>query len=152
MIAGFHQINLDAKGRLALPTAHRAHVQEGCQNKLVVTISLRDPCLFVYPFHVFKEVERTLLQLSSTDRLELTVKQMILAHASHVEVDGSGRILIPAGLRDHASLQKHLCVYWEGNKYCIWDNDRWLQHKKDSISSLQENFEGMSETIRGLSL
>lgn len=152
MITGFHKINLDAKGRLALPTAHRSLLQEECQNKLVVTISLRDPCLVLYPLHAFKEVERQLMQLSSTDRLELTIKQMILAHASHVEVDGSGRVLVPAGLREHAKLQKHLSVYWEGNKYCIWDNEHWLKHTQASIVNLQENLDEVSDTIHRLRL
>lgn len=137
---------------MALPTAHREALHEFCQSKLVMTISLQDPCLSLYPSSVFKDIEKQLLQLSSTDRMELTTKQMILAHATNLELDANGRILVSPALRSHANLKKQVCVFWEGNKYSIWDNDAWQLHKTASLEDYRSNLESVSPALRNLSL
>ncbi len=48
MFRGLHNINLDAKGRLAVPTRYRQNLQDDCDGKLIVTIDTEQHCLLLY--------------------------------------------------------------------------------------------------------
>jgi MraZ protein len=117
---------LDNKGRLAVPTKYRERLQESCAGRLVVTIDL-DRCLLVYPLPVWDEVEQKLIQLSSTNRQARGLKRLLLGHAEECALDGQGRILIPAPLREFAQLDKQVVLVGQGNKFELWDEPRWYQ-------------------------
>ncbi|MEJ2552671.1 MAG: cell division/cell wall cluster transcriptional repressor MraZ, partial [Gammaproteobacteria bacterium] len=64
MFRGVNPLNLDAKGRMAMPTKYRDRLREICGGKLVLTVD-RDRCLLVYPLPEWEEIERKLVKLPS---------------------------------------------------------------------------------------
>ena len=60
MFRGANAINLDAKGRLAMPARYRDRLLASCDGQLVVTIALEDRCLWIYPLHEWEAVEAKL--------------------------------------------------------------------------------------------
>ena len=52
MFRGEYSLTLDAKGRLAIPSRYRERLVEDCSGKLIVTISLLERCLVVYPLPI----------------------------------------------------------------------------------------------------
>ncbi len=126
MFRGINPLALDNKGRLAVPTKYRERLQESCAGHLVVTID-RDRCLLVYPLPVWEEVEQKLIQLSSTNRQARGLKRLLLGHAEECALDGQGRILIPAPLREFAHLDKQVVLVGQGNKFELWDEPTWHQ-------------------------
>lgn len=126
MIRGAHTLNLDSKNRLAIPSRYRESMVDGCAGKLVVTVNnTNEPCLWLYPLPEWEKVERSIVALSDFDRNHQKLKRFMLGHANDVEMDGSGRILIPAPLREFARLTKAAMFVGQGNKYEIWAEELW---------------------------
>ncbi len=124
MLRGVNAINLDAKGRMAMPTRYREQLQESCEGQMVVTVD-RDRHLLLYPLPDWERVERKLLELPSFNKQARRLQRLLMGHATEVEFDGSGRILLPPLLREFAGIEKHIVMIGQGNKFEIWDEARW---------------------------
>ena len=57
MFRGVTILNLDAKGRMAVPTKYRERLQSSVESQLVVTLDMSDPCLLIYPMAEWEEIE-----------------------------------------------------------------------------------------------
>jgi len=147
---GVSEINLDDKGRLAIPTKYRAELAECCESQLVVTVGL-DRCLLLYPLPEFEEIERKLVKLPSLDSQAKRLQRLLLGHATECELDGQGRFLIPEPLRRFASLQKKVAMVGQGNKFEIWDDETWSQARELWIEVERNNTEGLSPELESLS-
>jgi MraZ protein len=107
-----------------MPTKYRQQLLEAAGGQLVVTID-RDRCLLLYPLPVWEDVERQLIQLSSTNPRARALKRLLLGHAEECALDASGRILLPAPLREFANLEKQVMLVGQGNKFEIWNEQAW---------------------------
>ena len=67
MFRGAAAVNLDAKGRVAIPTRYRAEIMEKNQGQMVCTVDIRQPCLLLYPLDEWEKIEQKLLSLSNFD-------------------------------------------------------------------------------------
>lgn len=150
MFRGVSEINLDDKGRLAIPTKYRVELAECCESQLVVTVGL-DRCLLLYPFPEFEEIERKLVKLPSLNSQAKRLQRLLLGHATECELDGQGRFLIPEPLRRFASLQKKVAMVGQGNKFEIWDDETWSQARELWIEVERNNTEGLSPELESLS-
>ena len=65
MFRGSSSINLDAKGRLAMPSRYRQELDERCEGQMVITIDLHEPCLCLYPLDEWEPVETQIRSMSS---------------------------------------------------------------------------------------
>lgn len=134
MFRGFHQISLDAKGRLVIPARYRDLLKEHCNGQLVATIDIRDTCLRIYPLPVWEELESQLEKLPSTNAGVRRIQRLILGYASDVEMDGSGRVLLPPALRKYASLEKDLVLVGQGKKLELWSEEQWNNCLHEAVS------------------
>lgn len=132
MFRGLTSINLDEKGRLAIPTKYRAELQECCESRLVVTAGL-DRCLLLYPLPEFETMERHLVKLPSLNKQTKALQRLLIGHATDCEMDGQGRFLIPDPLRKKAGLEKKVSFVGQGNKFEIWDEEAWNQIHEDPV-------------------
>jgi MraZ protein len=126
LFRGGNTVNLDAKGRLALPTRYRGPLEDRCQGQVVLTVH-DDRCLLLYPQPDWDEIERKLVRLPNQNKRTRTLQRMLLGHATELEIDKSGRILIPPRLREFASLEKRVVLAGLGNKFEIWNEEAWEQ-------------------------
>jgi MraZ protein len=129
LFRGFNPINLDEKGRLAVPTRYRAELRERCEQQLVLTVS-PDRCLLLYPLPEWEDIERKISKLSSLDKRAKRLPRLLIGHATDCEMDGQGRVLIAEPLRQFASLEKRVVLVGQGNKFEIWNEDTW-NHSRD---------------------
>jgi MraZ protein len=127
LFRGGNTVNLDAKGRLALPTRYRGPLDDRCQGQVVLTVH-DDRCLLLYPQPDWDEIERKLVRLPNQNKRTRTLQRMLLGHATELEIDKSGRILIPPRLREFASLDKRVVLAGLGNKFEIWNEEAWEQN------------------------
>ncbi len=93
MFRGLTAIQIDAKGRLSIPSRYRAALIEGTDNTLIVTIDTEQPCLLLYPGPRWLEIEQKLEQLSSFHPASRRIQRLLMGHATDVELDNQGRIL-----------------------------------------------------------
>lgn len=124
MFRGVNTVNLDAKGRLAIPTRYRERLHERCAGQLVVTVD-RDGCLLLYPLPEWEDIERKLNRLPSFNKQTRRLQRLLVGHATEVEMDSHGRVLLPAPLREFAKLEKHTVMIGQGNKFELWDEETW---------------------------
>ena len=117
---GINNLNIDAKGRMAMPSRYRERLLESCGGRLVVTVD-RDHCLLVYPLPEWEIIEAKLVELPSLNREARLLQRLLIGHATECEMDGQGRILLPAMLREFAKLTKKIVIIGQGKKFEIWD-------------------------------
>ncbi|MEN4911831.1 division/cell wall cluster transcriptional repressor MraZ [Erwinia amylovora] len=152
MFRGATLVNLDGKGRLAVPTRYRDMLIEGSQGQMVCTIDLHQPCLLLYPLPEWEIIEQKLSRLSSMNPAERRVKRLLLGHASECQMDNAGRILLASTLRQHASLSKEVMLVGQFNKFELWDEQTWYQQVKEDIDAEQSSQQPLSERLQDLSL
>ena len=97
MFRGDVSLSLDTKGRLAVPSRFRDRLSESCNSKLVVTISLMDRCLVLYPFPEWQRIENEIQSLPSLDPQVRAISHLLIGHATECDLDSHGRILLPPG-------------------------------------------------------
>ncbi|MFP5504740.1 MAG: division/cell wall cluster transcriptional repressor MraZ [Gammaproteobacteria bacterium] len=131
-LRGGSTVNLDTKGRLALPTRYRGQLEDGCGGQLVLTVH-DDGCLLLYPAPTWEEIERQLVRLPNQNKQTRRLQRMLLGHATETELDGNGRILIPPRLREFAKLDKRVELVGLGNKFEIWNEEAWAQSRNDWV-------------------
>jgi MraZ protein len=152
LFRGVSSINLDDKGRLAIPTRYRSELQDCCDNQLVVTVGL-DQCLLIYPLPEFEEIERKLVKLPSLNKQAKRLQRLLIGHATECELDGQGRFLIPEPLRRFAGLEKRVALIGQGNKFEIWDEDLWNSSRDEWIEEERtQDSEDLSPELGSLSL
>ncbi|MEM7358581.1 MAG: division/cell wall cluster transcriptional repressor MraZ [Pseudomonadota bacterium] len=134
MARGSNNISLDAKGRMAIPTKHREDLLRLSEGQMVVTISPNDRCLLLYTLTTWEAVERKLVSLPTLNPNTRKLKRMLIGHADDCEMDASGRILIPAPLREFAMIQKKAVLVGQGDKYEIWDEAQWHAHRESILT------------------
>ena len=126
MFRGVHNINMDAKGRMAMPTRLREPLHAHCEGKIVVTIDNRSTCLVLFPLPEWESLAAEIQALPSIKPTVRRFQRLILGYASDLELDGNGRILLPQSLREHARLEKKVKLVGLGNKLELWSEDLWM--------------------------
>ena len=150
MLSGHTSINLDAKGRLAIPTRYRAYLDEVAGGKICATVH-PDICLMLYPANEWGPVQRRVMKLSNMDKKARDLQRLIIGYASDLELDGNGRLLLPPSLRDFAQLEKHAVLIGVGNKFELWDAKRWDERQNTWVGD-DESEGSLSEELGSLSL
>ncbi|MEM7193567.1 MAG: division/cell wall cluster transcriptional repressor MraZ [Pseudomonadota bacterium] len=126
MFRGANAINLDTKGRLAIPSRYRDVLKTRSTGQLVVTVNnTKERCLWMYPLDEWQSVEEKLVNLPSFDANHQRLKRFLIGYASEIEMDKSGRVLLPAPLREFARLEKATYLVGQGNKFEIWNEELW---------------------------
>ncbi|MBT9432405.1 division/cell wall cluster transcriptional repressor MraZ [Candidatus Sodalis endolongispinus] len=152
MFRGATLVNLDSKGRLAVPTRHREKLNEESAGLMVCTIDLHQPCLLLYPLPAWEIIEQKLSRLSSMNPAERRVQRLLLGHASECQMDGAGRILLAPTLRQHAGLSKEVMLVGQFNKFELWDEQTWYQQVKDDIDAELSAKLPLTDRLQDLSL
>ncbi len=129
LFRGVNTLSLDTKGRLSIPSRYRERLRDLCNGKLILTVDF-DHCLLLYPFPAWEEIERKLAALPNLDRRARALQRMLIGHATDCEMDASHRILVPPPLRDYAGLDKHVVMIGQGNKFELWDEQRWNEQRE----------------------
>ncbi|AZR82645.1 division/cell wall cluster transcriptional repressor MraZ [Thiomicrospira sp. S5] len=148
---GINSINIDAKGRLAVPKRYRESIEEASDNQLVATIDLHSPCLLIYTMDEWEVIERKLMSLPNMDPQARLVQRLLLGHASEMEMDGQGRVLLPSLLREHAKLEKEAILLGQGNKFELWSQSAWEASRPEMLDTASGVGE-VSESLATLSL
>jgi len=135
LFRGVNQLNLDAKGRLAIPTRYRERLRESCGSELVITVD-PDRCLLIYPFPQWQEIERKLMKLPSFDPTSRQLQRLLVGHATEVDMDGQGRVLLPPPLRLFAGLEKRVVMIGQGSKFELWDEAHWTKQRDEWLDTV----------------
>jgi MraZ protein len=130
---GVTHLALDSKSRLAIPAKHREALGQQADGRLVLTV---DPshCLLLYTLLSWEPIEQRLMALSSFNEKTRALQRLLVGHADDVVLDGAGRILVPPALRQYATLDKRVVLVGQGNKFELWDEQKWLDRTELSLA------------------
>lgn len=151
MFRGVNSLNLDTKGRMAMPTRYRQRLMENGNGQLVITVDSSDPCLLLYPLPEWELIERKLAKLPSFNKQARRLQRLLIGHATEVELDSAGRVLLPPMLREFANLEKRAVLIGQSNKFELWGEslwnerrDAWLAEDDESQLDLPADMESLS--------
>lgn len=150
MFRGVNQINLDVKGRMAIPARYREMISVQCDGHLVLTIDTEERCLLLYPIDEWAIIEEKINALPSLNSVTRRLQRLIIGHASDLDMDSHGRVLIPALLRDYAGLSKKTILLGQGRKFEIWDEDNWNATRDRYLQEVEA--EQLPDALLNLSL
>ena len=123
---GASQVNLDAKGRMAVPTRVREPLTQGGTVKLVLTAH-PDGCLLLYPAPAWDPIRAQVMAFPSLDRQFSVWKRLLVGFAQDVEPDTAGRLLVSPELREFAHITRAVMLVGQGSHFEIWDLESWKQ-------------------------
>jgi len=140
MFLGQFYHNLDNKGRLTIPSRFRdilavdgAYVMQGFEENLLVL-----------PSSTFDIIAQRINQMSMTDPKTRLLRRIVFSTANYVELDKSGRILIPQFLRDAAKLDVEIVVVGNGAYFELWAPQNWTS-QVEQIHDTQVNAHRFAE-------
>ncbi len=148
---GIHQVSVDVKGRMSLPARLRDELAQYDDEGVVVTIDPVSRCLLLYPLSEWELIQQKLDKLPTFQPQARRLQRLLVGHATDLEVDKAGRILLPAPLREFAHLDKKLTILGQGKKLEIWSQEEWETQREDYLS--QDALEDLQiETMMDISL
>ncbi|WP_127470232.1 division/cell wall cluster transcriptional repressor MraZ [Thiomicrorhabdus aquaedulcis] len=147
---GINSVSIDIKGRMAIPKKYRDVIALSSHNQLVATIDLHSPCLLIYTLDEWEIIERKLMALPNVDPQARLYQRLLLGHASEMEIDSQGRILLPSLLREHAKIDKESILLGQGNKFELWSQEAWDVSRPEMIENAMTN--QISDSLASLSL
>jgi len=136
MFLGEYQPNITEGSRIALPKKLRDQIR----GEEVILLRGFEQCIFLYDKEDWvneadKQVENPITDLKSRN-----LKRYLYASAAEMAIDSQGRIVIPASLKEYASIAKKTTVIGAGDHIEIWDSDLWNAHlEKISLDFAQES-------------
>ena len=151
MFRGINAINVDAKGRMSIPTRYRQRLLDNAQGQLVLTIDTEEECLLLYPLSAWEAIEAKIEALPSFNKVTRRIQRLLLGHATELEMDKNGRILLPPLLREYASLDKRVILLGQGKKFELWDEEAW-QNQRDHWLREELSDEGLPDELDSLAL
>lgn len=125
MFTGRTALSLDAKGRFAVPARHREKLMVSCGGRVVLTQYPFDPCLALYAEPEWERIAEQVASLSDASAVERQLKRLFLGQAVEMELDGSGRILVPPELRVLIGLDRKAMLIGVMRRFELWEESTW---------------------------
>ena len=139
MFIGEYTHTIDDKGRLAIPSKFRTQLAQGA----VVTRGL-DNCLFLYPKNEWEKTAEKLAALPLTQANARAFSRLMLAGAMDVDIDKQGRVVLPAYLRQYASVNGSTVVAGLYNRVEIWNEQAWRTYQANAEKDSNEIAENLA--------
>jgi MraZ protein len=134
-----------------MPSRYRDEIVARSGGQLVVTIDAVDPCLCVYPLPEWELIEAKLRELPSLREEVRRLQRLLIGNAVDLELDSSGRFLVPPRLREYAKLDKRAMLVGQLNKFQLWDEDAWNALTEADLAAIKEPG-GLPDELRDLIL
>lgn len=140
---GEFEATIDSKGRFLLPAGFKKQLLPDDAERFVINRGF-EKCLSLYPLSSWTPLAEKINALNDFDPKVREFRRHFLNGATLIEPDSAGRILIPQGLREHASLDKDIVLAPAGNKMEIWDSKNY---KKFFDSYSPETFSDLAKQV-----
>ena len=125
MLRGNAPAKIDDKGRLKVPNAFRALIQDEYGREVFVT-SLTGESVRIYPMGVWADIEKKLGQIPATHPARLKFLDRVNFYGQVTELDTQGRILIHQRVRESAGMSGEVDVLGQFNYLEVWNHDRFV--------------------------
>lgn len=144
-VTGTYECKADAKGRLMMSSAFKKQLSSVLQEGFVVKRAVFQPCLELYPMQEWNEMMEKINKLNRFVKKNNDFIRRFTAGVKVVELDASGRLLIPKDLCHFAGIQKQVVMSSSINIIEIWDKDNY----EKAIDDATVDFASLAEEVMG---
>ena len=146
MFQGAAALNLDAKGRLAIPARHRDAL--AVDNGQIVLTAHPHGCCLVYPVPAWIPIRDQVLAAPGLDPQSAMLKRLLVGFAQDETLDAAGRVLVAPSLRKFAKLDKQVWLVGQGTHFELWSDEGWEKQQEAMLnlvsSGLPPGFESLA--------
>ncbi|MDG1037625.1 MAG: division/cell wall cluster transcriptional repressor MraZ [Polaribacter sp.] len=144
-LIGTYECKSDAKGRLMFSSAFKKQLSSVLQDGFVVKRAVFQPCLELYPISEWNLMMGKINKLNRFKKKNNDFIRRFTAGVKMVELDATGRILIPKDLFEFAGIKKQVVMSSSVNIIEIWDKDKY----EKAIEDASEDFADLAEEVMG---
>jgi len=144
-LIGTYECKVDAKGRLMLPVAFKKQLASVTEKGFVLKRAVFQPCLELYPMQEWESMMQNVNKLNRFKKKNNDFIRRFTAGIKSVELDVSGRLLIPKDLVSFAGISKEIVVTSAVNIIEIWDKDQY----EKAIDDAANDFADLAEDVMG---
>jgi len=144
-LTGTYECKADAKGRVMMAVAFKKQLAPVLQDGFVVKRSVFQPCLELYPMQEWNRMMEKINGLNRFVKKNNDFIRRFTAGVKLVELDASGRLLIPKDLCQFAAIQKQVVLSSAINIIEIWDKE----HYEKAIDEAATDFAALAEEVMG---
>ncbi len=138
MFQGASALNLDAKGRMSVPTRHRDALLVQGEGRVTLT-KHPDGCLLLFPRPEWEAFRARVAQLPMDAHWW---RRIFLGNAAEIDLDSAGRILVTPELRSAANIEREIMLLGMGSHLEIWDANTYASKEQAAIA------QGMPDTLK----
>ena len=144
-IVGTYECKVDSKGRLMLPVPLKKQLNDSLQDGFVLKRSVFQQCLELYPMQEWNLMMQKINKLNRFVKKNNDFIRRFTAGVRVIEIDATGRLLIPKDLAVFASVSKDIVLSSAVNIVEIWDKDLYEKAIDDSVI----DFADLAEDVMG---
>lgn len=144
-LIGTYECKADTKGRVMIPAPLKKQLAPIAQEGFIIKRAVFQPCLEMYPMKEWEALMRKMGKLNRFNRKNNDFIRRFTAGVKTVELDATGRLLIPKDLLVFAGMDKELVISTAINIIEIWDKDKYEQ----AIDDAANDFADLAEEVMG---
>ena len=144
-LIGTYECKVDAKGRLMMPVAFKKQLASVTEKGFVLKRAVFQPCLELYPMQEWESMMQNVNKLNRFKKKNNDFIRRFTAGVKSVDLDVSGRLLIPKDLVGFAGITKEIVVTSAVNIIEIWDKDKY----EKAIDDAANDFADLAEDVMG---
>jgi MraZ protein len=144
-LIGTYECKADVKGRVMVPSPLKKQLLPVMADGFVVKRAVFQPCLEMYPMNEWNALMQKMSELNRFNRKNVDFIRRFTAGVKTVELDVSGRLLIPKDLQSFAGINKEIVISSAINIIEIWDKEKYEQAINDSAN----DFADLAEEVMG---
>jgi len=144
-IVGTYGCKADSKGRLMVPVSLKNQLAASLQDGFVLKRSVFQQCLELYPMSEWNLMMQKINKLNRFVKKNNDFIRRFTAGVRVVEIDATGRLLVPKDLAVFASISKDIVLSSAVNIIEIWDKDLYEKAIDDSVV----DFADLAEDVMG---
>ena len=148
-IIGTYECKADVKGRFMFPVAFKNQLSDALDQGFVIKRSIFRKCLELYPLEEWGRESKRINRLNRFRKKNVDFIRKFMAGVKTVELDGTGRLLIPKDLIKYGGISKEIVLTSVVNKIEIWDRAEYehaVDYDPDDFADLAEEVMGDTET------
>ena len=142
---GTYECKADAKGRIMLPAALKKQLSNHLNKSFVIKRAVFNTCLELYPLDQWEGLMGKVNNLNRFNKKNNDFIRRFTAGVKLLEIDATGRLLIPKDLINHAKISKEVVVSSVVNILEIWDKDLY----EKAINEATTDFAALAEEVMG---
>ncbi len=144
-LIGTYECKADVKGRVMVPSPLKKQLTPVMTGGFVIKRAVFQPCLELYPMEEWNALMEKMGQLNRFNRKNNDFIRRFTAGVKTVELDGTGRLLIPKDLLSFAGITKEIVISSAINIVEIWDKEKYEQ----AINDAANDFADLAEDVMG---